>query len=245
MKTILNLKQCLILFAAVFSLTSCLKSDDPDFQIYPGGYLEQSVTEIDGETPTITSKYTPIILVQSVNNDVIQSCTVSGPSTVMMDAVNGYNGLVWLSTMPVPTSELPKSAYSIKASNTKGEEVTTSISFSSITTVMENELISPINYSGKKLTFSFNKVKNATAYILLSSPSRNASFFQSSVLQVYTESQISAGELSLEEASFASKLQAGTHYITTAAIIGSVSNNNINGLSVLQRGETTTYTKQE
>lgn len=157
--------------------------------------------------------------------------------------MNGYSGLIWLSTMSISTSELPKSAYAIKASNTKGEEVSTSISFSSITTVMENELISPINYSDKKLTFSFNKVKNATAYILLLSTSRDASFFQSSVLQTYTET--STEELTLNEASFASNLPAGTYYITTAAIIGSISNNNVNGLSILQRGETTTYTKQE
>ena len=33
MKTILNLKQYVILLVAAFAMTSCLDSDDPDFQV--------------------------------------------------------------------------------------------------------------------------------------------------------------------------------------------------------------------
>ena len=42
MKTILNLKQYVILLVAAFAMTSCLDSDDPDFQfIGGGGYIIQ------------------------------------------------------------------------------------------------------------------------------------------------------------------------------------------------------------
>lgn len=37
MKTILNLKQYVILLVAAFAMTSCLDSDDPDFQFIGGG----------------------------------------------------------------------------------------------------------------------------------------------------------------------------------------------------------------
>lgn len=41
MKTILNLKQYVILLVAAFAMTSCLDSDDPDFQVVGGGYIIQ------------------------------------------------------------------------------------------------------------------------------------------------------------------------------------------------------------
>ena len=60
MKTILNLKQYVILLVAAFAMTSCLDSDDPDFQfIGGGGYIIQTVTAV--EEATITSRFTPMI----------------------------------------------------------------------------------------------------------------------------------------------------------------------------------------
>ena len=42
MKTILNLKQYVILLVAAFAMTSCLDSDDPDFQFIGGGGYNSS-----------------------------------------------------------------------------------------------------------------------------------------------------------------------------------------------------------
>ena len=64
MKTILNLKQYVILLVAAFATTSCLDSDDPAFQVAGMGYVIQTVNEKTGngeEEATITSRFTPII----------------------------------------------------------------------------------------------------------------------------------------------------------------------------------------
>ena len=98
MKTFLNLKQYLILFAAIFSLTSCLKSDDPDFQIYGGACVKQEVTKIpgvDGEEATYSSKFTPLIFVRGYNYEQITNCTVSGGTTMIMGKVDDYGFIVY------------------------------------------------------------------------------------------------------------------------------------------------------
>ena len=48
MKTILNLKQYVILLVAAFATTSCLDSDDPAFQVAGMGYVIQTVNEKTG-----------------------------------------------------------------------------------------------------------------------------------------------------------------------------------------------------
>lgn len=45
MKTILNLKQYVILLVAAFAMTSCLDSDDPAFQVAGTGYVIQTISE--------------------------------------------------------------------------------------------------------------------------------------------------------------------------------------------------------
>ena len=244
MKTFLNLKQYLILFAAIFSLTSCLKSDDPAFQIVATGYINQTVTETgEGENITEINKFSPVIIVYG--NDYIASCSATGSSSgIMSSAKLDDYGANWQITSLQASSELPKETYSISATNADSDPATFSLSFNTTTQSMEGKLKGSIDYDSqaKKLTFEFNKVKNATGYLLLLKSSRGGTFYQSTILQTYTESQISAGALSLEESSFASKLDAGTYRITTAAIIGTISSNNIS-VSVLQEGVTEDYIK--
>ena len=247
MKTFLNLKQYLILFAAIFSLTSCLKSDDPAFQIYADGYVEQEVTERpgsgDGEPSTYSNQFTPVLRVQSYDYEPIVTCTVSG-GTIMMSKVNEYGGIVWLSTFATPSAELPKNTYSITAINADNESAPASVSFSSITKEMKGKLNGSIDYDreNKKLSFSFNKVENATEYLVIARESRDYSLYQAIVVQNFTDP--SEQVLSLEEATFAKNLVAGkTYYFTTIALIGSIST----GFSIMQEGPTanSTYTKAE
>lgn len=246
MKTILNLKQCLILFAAVFSLTSCLKSDDPDFQIFPGGYVIQEVTEIpggEGEDATYSDRFAPYVIAQAYNYEQIASCSASGGgSTMLMSKADQY-GYVWITSIPTYSSAFPKDTYTIQATNAEGEIATNSVSFNLITKQMKGKLKGGINYDSntKKLSVEFNKVENATEYIVTASTSSDANLLNTYFIATYTESQIS-GSLSLEESSFAKNLEAGeTYYLSTAAIIGSSSTGNI---SVIQKGtKTITYTK--
>ena len=79
MKTILNLKQYVILLVAAFAMTSCLDSDDPDFQVVGTGYVIQSVSEVPGaeETTTIRSKFTPVIYAGA--NEPMTKCSVKAP----------------------------------------------------------------------------------------------------------------------------------------------------------------------
>lgn len=243
MKTFLNLKQCLILFAAVFSLTSCLKSDDPDFQIAATGYINQTVTEEgEGEDATTTNRFSPVIIVYG--NGYIKSCTASGSSSgIMIPTKLDDYGANWqiTSSSSQSSSELPKETYSISATNTDGDPATFSLSFSSITKSMKGKLKGDIVYDSqtKKLTFNFDKVENATEYLLIARTSGSASLYQSAVIESYT----AEGEKSLEEATFAKKLAAGNTYtLTIVAITGTSSNGNFR---VVQEGKSTSYSKAE
>ena len=228
MKTFLNLKQYLILFAAIFSLTSCLKSDDPDFQIYGGACVKQEVTKIpgvDGEETTYSSKFTPLIFVRGYNYEQITNCTVSGGTTMIMGKVDDY-GYIWRTSIISSSTDFPTGTYVVTATSVEGEQAQTSASFSSSSQTMKNKLEGSINYSNNKLTFEFNKVENATAYLVVAKSSLDATFFEFATIQEYTEAQISTGALTLEKSSIDSKIaQAGNYYLITVAIISSNSGN--------------------
>lgn len=229
MKTFLNLKQYLILFAAIFSLTSCLKSDDPDFQIGGGACVKQEVTKIpgvDGAEATYSSRFTPLIFVQGYNYEQITSCTVSGGTTMLMGKVDDY-GYVWQTTMLSSSPDFPNGTYVITATNVEGEQTQTSASFSSSSQTMKNKLEGSITYASGKLTFEFNKVENATAYRVMAKRSlSDATYFEFIPIQDYTEAQISTGELSLEKSSIDSKItQTGNYDLITVAVVSSNSGN--------------------
>ena len=244
MKTFLNLKQYLILFAAIFSLTSCLKSDDPAFQIAATGYINQVVSENstgEGENVTITSEFTPILYVYG--NEQISNCTVTMPGSLMSTKKLDDYGMVWLSEGVVPSDKLPTDAIAISAANAEGDGASFSMSFTSAKE-MKTKLISPIacNPETKELTFEFNKVENATEYLVVVRESRSATLYQSVVVESYTESEISKGKLSLAEATYAKNLAAGTYIFTTIAITGTSSNAYF---GVIQEGSSVSYTKAE
>lgn len=81
MKTILNLKQYVILLVAAFAMTSCLDSDDPDFQfIGGGGYIIQV-------TPTT---FFPMIAAYA-NEPMTNGCKISnGKTNVSLTDIEGY-----------------------------------------------------------------------------------------------------------------------------------------------------------
>ena len=240
MKTFLNLKQCLILFAAVFSLTSCLKSDDPDFQIVAGGYVNQKVTEIsggEGEDVKIESEFTPVVLVQG--NEQIANCTASGSKSMLLGKTNDY-GTAWKTISATPFEELPISTYTITGVNAEGKSASTYASFSP-TQGMKNKLKGDIDYNNGVLIFTFSKVENATAYLVIAKSSSNATYFESFEIKGYTETEAKIGEeLKLEESSIASKITVpGTYRITLAAVISSS-----NGMVYQENDKYVSYTKE-
>lgn len=237
MKT-LNLKQYLVLFAAIFSLTSCLKSEDPAFQIVATGYINQTVTE-GNEGEANTNQFMPVITVQSYGSyEPIVSCSASGG--ILMSKISETNGLLWVSTYTTPSLELPKDTYNISAMNADNEPASTSVSFSSITKEMKDKLNGNIKYDGKILSFTFSEVGNADQYIVIARESKDYSLYQSTIVETYTNA---SGDKALEESTFAKNLVSGkTYYFTTIALIGSIST----GFSVIQEGPTTDlpYTKE-
>lgn len=68
MKTILNLKQYMLLLVTAFAMTSCLDSDDPDFKYWEVDIFNKQLfltevrkTQRIRKSPTIISEFTPII----------------------------------------------------------------------------------------------------------------------------------------------------------------------------------------
>lgn len=144
---------------------------------------------------------------------------------MIMGKVDDY-GYIWRTSIISSSTDFPTGTYVVTATSVEGEQAQTSASFSSSSQTMKNKLEGSINYSNNKLTFEFNKVENATAYLVVAKSSLDATFFEFATIQEYTEAQISTGALTLEKSSIDSKIaQAGNYYLITVAIISSNSGN--------------------
>ena len=119
MKTILNLKQYVILLVAAFAMTSCLDSDDPDFQVVGGGYIIQV-------NNTSTPSFFPMVTI-SANEPMSGGCQVSnGKTNVSLKDIEGYAKQAVqtdASTQILLAKELTEvtGQYTIKAVNGAGE----------------------------------------------------------------------------------------------------------------------------
>ncbi len=126
MKTILNLKQYVILLVAAFAMTSCLDSDDPDFQfIGGGGYIIQV-------TPTT---FFPMIAAYA-NEPMTNGCKISnGKTNVSLTDIEGYQKM-GVQTDPnvqqMLATELTNvtGQYTLEATNSEGKTAQTWISLS-------------------------------------------------------------------------------------------------------------------
>ena len=126
MKTILNLKQYVILLVAAFAMTSCLDSDDPDFQfIGGGGYIIQV-------TPTT---FFPMIAAYA-NEPMTNGCKISnGKTNVSLTDIEGYQKM-GVQTDPnvqqMLATELTDvtGQYTLEATNSEGKTAQTWISLS-------------------------------------------------------------------------------------------------------------------
>ena len=111
MKTILNLKQYVVLLIAAFAMTSCLDSEDDPFTIGGTGYIQQVVITEGEDGKATSSEFTPVILV--MGNEVINSCSGTFPSgnkfTMTQTTGNPY---YWITntSLVMPSSTIPSIA---------------------------------------------------------------------------------------------------------------------------------------
>ena len=121
MKTILNLKQYVVLLIAAFAMTSCLDSEDDPFTIGGTGYIQQVVITEGEDGKATSSEFTPVILV--MGNEVINSCSGTFPSgnkfTMTQTTGNPY---YWITntSLVMPSSTIPSGTFTISASNQEG-----------------------------------------------------------------------------------------------------------------------------
>lgn len=232
MKTILNLKQYMLLLVAAFAMTSCLDSDDPDFQILGSGYIQQTIisdgstenTE-DTEDPTIISKFTPIIAA-SAYYGTINSCDVTSPSgsKIAMTQLTS-NPYLWVTNTAYSSgsSTLPRGTFQISATDPEGATSSLPISINN-TTEMETKLVGDIKFENNTITATFNEVKNATNYQVILKPKKSSVYFESLTIASYSASELKNADwkVSINESTYSTKTQAiaeGTYVLAIAATI--------------------------
>ena len=143
MKTILNLKQYVILLVTAFAMASCLGSNDPDFTVGGIGYVIQTVREIPGEAEatTISSQFTPVIY--TVANEPMTKCSVKAPGgeSILMTQMESFGGYYWLSNLSYNSSmdKLPSGTFTITAYN-QDEEPAQGTAVINNTTEMKTKL---------------------------------------------------------------------------------------------------------
>lgn len=234
MKTIFNFKLLLAL-PFIFTATSCLKSDDPEFNTIGSGYIIQEVEDREGE---IISQFFPIINIVSLSaNHLITSCSCTGPvliGSISMTKVHDYN---WVSrnTESIASTTPPIGTYSYIARNSEGEEQAGSFTLS-VSKTMGGKLEGSIEYNAdsKMITAMFNKVENANAYLICieSTSLENIIYYNFNPIP---EATLEANDWKVSQSLPTSYFEAGTYRIYTAALIM----NNSSIMEILQKGAST------
>ena len=230
MKTLLNLKQCLILLGAIFTMTSCLKSDDPDFQVIGEGYIQQIVvSEGDDENPMV-SRFIPIIRAVGYNG-TISACSVTSPDNdrISMTQMTG-NQYIWVTNTMLysPSSKLSSGTFTISATTLEGESSTFPVSINN-TTEMKTKLEGSIDLEDKNIRATFNKVEGATNYLVVLKQQRSG--YADGVLATlasYTTAEMETvnWNVTINEGTYSSRISGltkGTYYLSIAAAITSSS----------------------
>lgn len=229
MKAILNLKQYVVLLIAAFAMTSCLDSEDDPFQFILGsGYVQQVIVSGGEEGEPVVSEFTPIIIVAA--NEAIVSCSGTLPSGSKFSMTQSTSmPYYWITntSLMMPSSTIPSGTFTISGSNQEGETATAPISVNN-TTEMKTKLVGDIQFENNTIKAEFNKVENATNYIILLKPKKSNSYFESSPIANYSASQLEASnwKVSVDQNTYSSKISgfaAGTYYLTIAASINSSS----------------------
>lgn len=251
MKTFLNLKQYLILFAAIFSLTSCLKSDDPDFQVAGAGY----VVQVNSNS---TSSFFPMVQIYA-NDYMTGGCSVTN-GNVNIDLVDmGNTNKQYLKTNVSMQSMLANSdltkvtgQYTITAQNGSGEQATSwlSLSASKPMGILKGDIA--IDDDGT-ITAYFNIVDEADYYyIFLQKEDYDFNKYGS---KYWSEAELKKGELVIEGeykdcykvttsinslVGTSTELATGKYILVTAA---ASTNSNYGDFVILQQGAKKDYTK--
>ena len=241
MKTILNLKQYVILLVAAFAMTSCLDSDDPAFQVAGTGYVIQTISEQTAsgeEEATITSRFTPIILAGA--NEPMTKCSVKAPGgeSILMTQLDGYSGITWVSNTSYGSEmdKLPSGTFTITAYNQE-EEPAQGVAVINNTTEMKAKLKGDVEFKDSKITATFNKVEGATDYLVMIKKSRSSIFYTSITVANYSATELEKADwtVTIDESTYSSKvssLEAGSYFLTIAAAVSSSS-----GLVLYQESE--------
>ena len=250
MKTILNLKQYVILLVAAFAMTSCLDSDDPDFQVAGTGYIAQT-------NNGSSSKFFPIVTI-SANEPMSGGCQVSnGKTNVSLKDIEGYAKQAVqtdVSTQEILAKDLTEvtGQYTIKATNSAGENAESwfSLSASKGMEPLESEIVCG---EDGKITAYFKVAKEADYYYIFLQKDRYD--LTKYGLKYWSETELKKAPLETEGQykdyykltlnvsdllSGSVELTAGRYRVVTAAAITSTTYGNF---VVLQEGKFATYTK--
>jgi len=248
MKTILNLKQFVILLIAAFAMTSCLDSDDPDFQFISGtGYIMQV-------TPTT---FFPMIVAYA-NEPMTNGCKISnGKTSVELTDIEGYSKMGVQTNVSVQLMRATELAnvtgqYTLEATNSEGKTTQTWMSLSASKGMGKLDAEIECGDDGK-ITAYFKLVEEADYYYIFLQ--KDSYDFTKYGLKYWSETDLKKEtletkgrykdyyKLSLNVSDLLSssvELAAGRYRVVAAAAITGTSYGNF---VVLQEGNYDTYTK--
>lgn len=169
MRTILRLKQFIFVLLTATLLSSCLKSDDPDFAItYRNAVVLQKNTVIteEGEPERVEKRFLPYI--QIIANEAMESYACQGPDGILsMEPISDSYGQGAQSKILMSqfSSTFPKGTYRVSVKNAKQEIAGWSFDIKETEKTL-GALKAEISYENGRVKAKWNKVENASFYIV-------------------------------------------------------------------------------
>lgn len=167
MKMLGKIKLCVLSAFLVSTMSSCLKTDDPEFGVYQ--YQYYIIQTNSGEGAAMTKQFQPYAKF-AFNEPVASTPTLRSASgdNIFLKAINSSFYVTdnsYAQTFPT----LPLENYILTATNAEGATAIMDVPFNNVTLAdtLGNITVTDWKYDGTNLSFKVNEVKNAYTYLLV------------------------------------------------------------------------------
>lgn len=171
MKTQLKLKQLAMAMLAVLSLSSCLDSDDPSFQIAPTVALVYQETSRSGEEGDYMymERFKPYFQI-AANYEMLNCQGTGDGGIIMMSPMEGSYNLMYESTNSLSLT-YPAGIYTFTAKHSEEETASCRATLAGDTIGYIN--VKKLEYANNEIVAQFDEAKNADVYLVAIGKSGN------------------------------------------------------------------------
>lgn len=167
MKMLSKIKMCVIGALFLGTMSSCLKSEEPEFGVYQ--YQFYIIQSTIGEGESAIKRFQPYV--KAVFNEPVAKTPTLRSASGNIISLKQIQSNFYVSELSYtqPFSSLPLENYVLQGVNAEGEVATAEIplSMATLADTLGAINVSDWKYDGTTISFKVNEVKNAAAYWLI------------------------------------------------------------------------------